>query len=178
MQGFEITFPDGSKKKFVEPLSARAVWAYCKEPEAVAFGMKVNNELVSLNKKIDVRATIQPVLKGTYDGSNIYRRTLCFLLAAAARKIYPDLRLLVGHSFGYSYYYTFEGTHASQIDLALIEQKMHEMVNDDLPIHTQAVAYAEALELFANTNQPDAYRLLSYNSKPKITINILDDYYD
>lgn len=178
MKGFEITFPDGSKKQFVEPISARAALAYCKEPETVAFGMKVNNELVPLNKMIDVRATIKPVLKGTYEGSNIYRRTLCFLLAAAARKVYPDLRLLVGHSFGYSYYYTFEGAHASDIDLKIIEDKMHEMVDADLPIQTQSVAYAEALELFANTNQPDAYRLLSYNSKPKITINILDDYYD
>ena len=178
MKGFEITFPDGSKKQFVEPISARAALAYCKESESVAFGMKVNNELVPLNKMIDVRATIKPVLKGTYEGSNIYRRTLCFLLAAAARKVYPDLRLLVGHSFGYSYYYTFEGAHASDIDLKLIEDKMHEMVDADLPIQTQSVAYAEALELFANTNQPDAYRLLSYNSKPKITINILDDYYD
>ena len=178
MQGFEITFPDGSKKQFVEPISARAALAYCKEPEAVAFGMKVNNELVPLNKMIDVRATIKPVLKGTYEGSNIYRRTLCFLLAAAARKVYPDLRLLVGHSFGYSYYYTFEGANASGIDLKIIEDKMHEMVDADLPIQTQSVAYSEALELFANTNQPDAYRLLSYNSKPKITINILDGYYD
>jgi len=180
---YESTARDGAKfreakKQFVEPISARAALAYCKEPETVAFGMKVNNELVPLNKMIDVRATIKPVLKGTYEGSNIYRRTLCFLLAAAARKVYPDLRLLVGHSFGYSYYYTFEGAHASDIDLKLIEDKMHEMVDADLPIQTQSVAYAEALELFANTNQPDAYRLLSYNSKPKITINRLDDYYD
>ena len=89
MQGFEITFPDGSKKQFIEPISARAALAYCKEPDAVAFGMKVNNELVSLNKMIDVRATIKPVVKGTYDGSNIYRRTLCFLLAAAIPTIIP-----------------------------------------------------------------------------------------
>ena len=178
MQGFEITFPDGSKKKFVEPISARGALAYCNTHDSVVFGMKVNNELVSLNKMIDVRATIKPVIKGTYEGSNIYRRTLCFLLAAAARKVYPNLRLLVGHSFGYSYYYTFEGANAAEIDLKRIEDKMHEMVEEDFPIQTQAIAYAEALELFANTNQPDAYRLLSYNSKPKIVINKLDDYYD
>lgn len=178
MHSFELTFPDGSKKKFVEPLSARAALAYCKELSATAFGMKVNNELVSLNTIIDIRATISPVPEGTYEGSSIYRRTLCFLLAAAARKIYPDLRLLVGHSLGYSYYYTFEGSDAGDIDLTAIEQKMHDMVDADLPIQTKAVAYAEALELFANTNQPDAYRLLSYNNKPKIMVNILDDYYD
>lgn len=178
MHSFELTFPDGSKKQCVEPLSARAVLAYCKNLSATAFGMKVNNELVSLNTVIDVRSTVQPVLEGTYEASSIYRRTLCFLLAAAARKTYPDLRLLVGHSLGYSYYYTFEGPTVSEIELAKIEQKMHEMVESDLPIQTQSVAYAEALELFTNTNQPDAYRLLSYNNKPKIMINMLDDYYD
>lgn len=178
MQGFELTFPDGSKKQFIEPLSARAALAYCKGLHTTAFGMKVNNELVALDTMIDVRAAVQPVVKGTYDGSSIYRRTLCFLLAAAARKTHPDLRLVVGHSLGYSYYYTFECHHDSDIDLTKIEQKMHEMVDADLPIQTKSVAYAEALELFEHTNQPDAYRLLSYNSKPKIMINMLDDYYD
>ncbi|MEL3905722.1 MAG: nucleoside kinase [Treponema sp.] len=178
MQDFDITFPDGSKKKFVEPISARAALAYCPQLPNTAFGMKVNNELVSLSKTIDVRSFIEPVFKGTYEGSNIYRRTLCLLLAAAAKKLYPDLRLLVGHSLGYSYYYTLEGASASGIDIQAIEKTMRQMVEEDLPVQTQWVSYAQALELFADSNQPDTYRLLSYNSKPKILINRLGDYCD
>ncbi|MGP1530152.1 MAG: nucleoside kinase [Treponema sp.] len=178
MQSFEITFQDGTKKKFTEPISARGVLAYCTNITNTVFGMKVNNELVSLNKIIDVRSSIMPVVNGTYEASAIYRRTLCLLLATAAKQLYPHLRLLVGHSFGYSYYYTVEGHDAHNIDLKAIEKIMHEMVDEDLPIQTEWISYEQALELFSNSNQPDAFKLLFYNSKPKILINRLEDYYD
>ena len=178
MQEFDITFPDGSKKKFVEPISARAALAYCSDLKNTVFGMKVNNELVSLNKMIDVRSFIEPVVKGTYEGSNIYRRTLCLLFTAASKKLYPKLRLLIGHSLGYAYYYTFEGANAGKIDIKAIEKQMHQMVEEDLPVQTQWISYAQALELFDASNQPDTFRLLSYNSKPKILINKLGDYCD
>lgn len=178
MQAFDITFPDGAKKKFVEPISARAALAYCPNITNTVFGMKVNNELVSLNKIIKVRSTIEPIVKGTHEGSNIYRRTLCLLFAAAAKKLYPNMRLLVGHSLGYSYYYTFESPSDDAIDIKAIEQQMHTMVEQDLPVQTESVSYAEALELFEHSNQPDTFKLLSYNNSPKILINRLDDYYD
>ncbi len=178
MQSFDITFPDGSIKQFAEPISARGALAYCKDIKNPVYGMKVNNKLVSLNAIIDVRATIQPVERGTYEASSIYRRTLCFLLAAAANKLYPHLRLLVGHSIGYSYYYTIEGATASEINIEAIETQMKKLVEQDLPIQTQWVSYAQALELFEHSNQPDSFSLLSYNSESKILINKLEDYYD
>ena len=52
------------------------------------------------------------------------------------------------------------------------------MVEEDLPVQTQWISYAQALELFDDSNQPDTFRLLSYNSKPKILINKLGDYCD
>ncbi len=178
MQSFDITFPDGSTKKFTEPVSARSVLAYCKNIKNTVYGMKVNNQLLSLNATIDVSSVIEPVECGTYAASSIYRRTLCFLLAAAAHKIYPHVRILVGHSIGYSYYYMIEGADTADIDIHAIEQEMHDLVAQDLPIQTEWVSYAQALTLFEHSNQPDSFRLLSYNNKPKVPVNRLEDYYD
>lgn len=179
MSMFTVRFPDGLTKQFVEPVSGRALLPYVTKdsPEKV-FGLKVNNMIVPLNYRLDVRAHVEPVLRGTREGSNIYRRTLCLVLAAAARKVYPSYRLLVGHSLGYGYYYTFEGKNAKKISLADIESEMRAMVAADIPIETRRVAYEEALELFAESNQPDTLRLMQQASKPWFLINTLADYSD
>lgn len=74
-------------------------------PENV-LAVKINNKIYSLDKKIKYNSKIQPVMMDSKEGANVYRRSLCLLLAAASHSLYPDTRLLVGHSLDYGYYYT------------------------------------------------------------------------
>lgn len=178
MSSFTITFPGGSVKEFVEPVTARAIVPYFKNLKAPVVAISLNNLIVSLNKIIDVQSKVEPITLATREGSNIYRRTLCLILAAAAKELYPDLRLLMGHSLDYSYYYTFEGSKSKKADLKAIKEKMQEMVEKDIPIETIWLSYEEALSKFENSNQPDTFSLLNYTSKPKILINKLGSYED
>nr|WP_252722999.1 hypothetical protein [Treponema phagedenis] len=69
MSEFTIRFPNEQKKRFVQPISAGALLAYMPNIDKTVYGMKVNNELVALSKTIDIRASVEPVLKGTQEGS-------------------------------------------------------------------------------------------------------------
>lgn len=178
MSSFKITFPDGSEKQFVQPVSARELIPYLGKFEAPIVGITVNNLVFPLNKKIDIQSKIEPVTLANREGSNIYRRTLCLILAAAAKELYPELRLLMGHSLDYGYYYTFEGVKSKKIDLTAIKKKMHEMVDADLPIETVWLSYEEAFYKFEKSNQPETFRLLNYTSAPEILINRLGSYED
>ncbi|HHU37532.1 MAG TPA: nucleoside kinase [Treponema sp.] len=179
MPAVVITFPDESIKSFEKPVTGANLTPYFKLNNRPLVAIRVNNELFSLTRSIDVRAKVEPVTNATTEGSNVCRRTLCLVLASAARELYPDLRLLVGHSLGYGYYYTLEsGGENTIIDLERLEEKMREIITADIPIITRYVSYEEALELFEHANQPDTMRLLRHTSKPKILINTLDDYSD
>jgi len=179
MNCFTIRFPDGNTKDFQAPVTGSKLVPFFKTNGHPIVAIRVNNELFSLSRNIDVRSTVHPVTDETTEGSNVCRRTLCLVLAAAAREMYSDLRLLVGHSLGYGYYYTLESQGNNQeIDLKALEAKMREMISADLPVETRYVSYEEALELFADTNQPDTLRLLMHTSKPKILINTLGSYSD
>ncbi|HNY21556.1 MAG TPA: nucleoside kinase [Treponemataceae bacterium] len=179
MQPFSITFPDNSVTTFDSPVTGTSIAKRFQSCPHTIVALRVNNELYSLTRSIDVRAHVEPVTDETTEGSNVCRRTLCMVLAAAARELYPALRLLVGHSLGYGYYYTLEsGGNNIEIDLPSLERKMREMIEADMPISSRYVAYEEALELFENSNQPDTHRLLSQTSKPKILINTLGNYTD
>ncbi len=178
MSSFKIEFPDGSKKEFVNPVTPRELIQYFGKDDETIVGAKINNLVVPLHKTIDVRAKVEAITLANREGANIYRRTLCLVLAAAAKEIYPNLRLLVGHSLGSSYYYTLEGTKPKKVDVKAIKDKMTEMVANDMPIETHWVSYEEALEKFENSNQPDTRNLLNYTSKPQILVNRLGAYED
>ena len=179
MSRFSVTFSDMTVKEFDIPITGRALLQYFPPEERPIVAIRVNNELFSLSRNIDVRARVEPVTNKTTEGSNVCRRTLCLVLAAAARELYPTLRLLVGHSLGYGYYYTLEAAGNNRnIDIFALEMKMREIVSADIPIETKYVSYEEAIEIFKDSNQPDTYRLLQQTSKPKILINTLDSYSD
>lgn len=179
MPNFDVIFPDGQTGHYSSAISGVQLLPLFAPSKRPIVAIRVNNELFSLSRNIDVRARVEPVTNETTEGSNVCRRTLCLVLAAAARDLYPELRLLVGHSLGYGYYYTLESegnNHA--IDLKKLESRMREMIDADLPVATRYVSYEEALDLFALTNQPDTLRLLNHMSKPKILINTLGGYSD
>ena len=68
MASFKITFPDGTQKEFVHPVSARELIQYLPALPSPIVGIKVNNLVVPLNKTIDVQSKIEPVTLADREG--------------------------------------------------------------------------------------------------------------
>ncbi len=148
-------------------------------PEEDIFGVKINNEICSLEKRIQFTATIEPIMKKTKDGAAIYRRSLCLLLASAAHKLYPQTRLLVGHSLGYGYYYNLDdGKEDTQEVIDSIKNEMTKMVEKNIPIVTERISYAEATELFDKLGLKETRKQLKYISSSSVKINTIDGFSD
>ncbi len=175
---FYVSLPNGKQLEQIKPFKCADLLKHFSEEKRKIVGLKVNNEVYSLNRIIDVDSHVEPLFLDTREGAEVYRRTLCLLLAAASKALYPTLRLLISHSFGYSYFYTFEGDGAQDVSLKQIEEKMKEMVKEDLPIKTYLLSYEKALSDFASSNQPDSHKLILHTSKPKIMVNELAGYQD
>ncbi|MBQ7612750.1 MAG: nucleoside kinase [Spirochaetaceae bacterium] len=173
-----VSFPNGEQKEFLHSITGRELVSLFDKTDDVIVGLRINNEVVSLNRHIDVDVRVEPVFLSSGDGAAMYRRTLCLLLASAAKRIYPDLRLLVGHSLAHGYYYTFENHGNENIDLKKIETEMQTMVRNDLPIENCWMTYESAKAYFETVNQPATLNLLEHLSKPKFLVTKLGDYQD
>ncbi|MDR2517281.1 MAG: nucleoside kinase, partial [Spirochaetaceae bacterium] len=68
--------------------------------------IRVSNEIEPLSARLEINAAVEPVTLESVAGTEIYRRSLAFLLAVAAEDLYPERSLVIGHSLGNSYYYT------------------------------------------------------------------------
>jgi uridine kinase len=139
----------------------------------------VNNELTSLSFKVEINSEVKPITVETGEGLRVYRNSLCFLLSMAAKDLYPDLRLVIGHSLGNGYFYYFEGEkEADETVCRSLEKRMRELVSEEIDIVRRVVSYEEALELFKRTNQPDTVVLLEQRNQNKVPVYMCREYTD
>ncbi len=147
--------------------------------ESPIIAAKANNMVVPLGMRLEVNTFLTPVELYSQDGSMVYRRSLAFLLAMAARRVLPKHSLQIGHSLGYGYYYSFSNDHIpSPQEIKNLEREMHHIVAQDLPILYYHVSYADACELFKEQSQIDTSLLLAHANSANIPINDCSGYRD
>jgi uridine kinase len=141
-------------------------------PETEIAAVKINNEILPLSFRIEINATVEPVLLEDPEGAMIYRRSLAFLLAVAGRRIFPEKNLYVGHSLGHGYYYTFaDGKQPAAEEIESLKKEMQALVQENIPISFGCMAYGEALELFEKNHQTETALLLEERSESRVLVN-------
>lgn len=174
----KVTFIRNGKEETTETEPGTQVFSFM--PEFNINGnrlvaAKVNNELCSLDSSLEYDCKVEPVYNNTKEGMSVYRRSLCLLLAAAAHRINPKARLLVGNSICYGYYYTFDG---ETIEAEALKKEMQKLISQDLKIKTSVISWSQAAELFEKLNLKETRKQLNHSCTSKIMINTIDDFSD
>ncbi|GHV86231.1 uridine kinase [Spirochaetia bacterium] len=149
------------------------------EIEGGLAAVRVNNEILPLSTRLEINCTLEPVSLASHDGAVIYRRSLAFILAIAARSLFPSRRLIVGHALGHSYYYTFaDGKKPGKSEVTALEREMLALVKEDHPISSGYMSYADVLALFERQRQEDTLLLFEQRSESKVRVNRCGDFAD
>lgn len=178
MKNITLTFPDNTSITVENEIRPITLLSHFKTEKKI-LAVKVNNELCSLDSIVNISAEIKPVFADSKEGAAIYRRSLCFVLACAAHRLFPDSRLLVGHSLGYGYYYTFESEKKfTQEDFAALKNEMQKIIDSDALICSDYISYQEACELFEKLGLVETRKMLNYRSPARIKVNHLEEFTD
>src|SRR3972149_3252264 len=135
-------------------------------------GGVVNGELRELTYPIEMESTVRPVTLADADGMRIYRRSLTFLLAAAFEEMFPRAELHVDHSVASGGYHcqVYGRPSLHREELSLLQKRMKQLVEQDLPFAKTQVKLEEAMEFFRSRGQHDKVRLLAHRRKPHMII--------
>ena len=175
----KITFPDGKTKDIPYGTPAGSLLQNDGAEKGKILAVLINNKLYPLDKELRYNAEIEPVYANSREGTVVYRRSLCLLLAASAHKLFPGSRLLVGHSLGSGYYYTLEtGKEISGEQINALAKEMQNLVAQDKKIMSRFVSYEDALELFEKSGLTETRRLMDFKCPPRVQINSIDDFSD
>lgn len=179
MNEIEVRFPDGNIIKTMYGTRVESLLEHFGKQDSAIVAVKANYELLALSTRLEVNASLEPVPLGSPEGTSIYRRSLSFLLAVAAKELFPDRTLQVGHSLGHGYFYSFsDEKKPTPEELAALTGRMKELVGKNIPIRFFYLSYADALEHFTKNNQADTALLLEQQSKSMVPVNECDGFID
>ncbi|MCX7024990.1 MAG: nucleoside kinase [Spirochaetes bacterium] len=172
MKQINVTYPDGDVVAYPFGVEATEVIGRFGELKAPLAAVLVNNELRPVETHLIVNCTIEPVTIDTSLGASTYRRSLCFLLAIAAREVFPGRRLVAGMSIGTGFYHFFDDDiPLDEKDFTALDARMRGLVERDIDIKVEWFSYADAVEYFRKSSQPDTLLLLDHLNDAEIAVN-------
>ncbi len=122
----------------------------------------LDRKAVSLTTKISTPCHVEPLTTATLDGQRFYRRSQALLLLEAAHQFDPTLQPRLSHSIGFAQRVEIEANGVDvSIIAAAIDEKMQELVANDVPLVEEFISVTEARDLFQNRGWHDAAHQLS-----------------
>lgn len=140
---------------------------------------KVDNHITCLTEQITKNCSIDLYDRSSSLGNEVYGRTCQFLIVIAAKKLFgKDVDVTIEHSMDKGFYCEIEGIEIDKDKTRELENKMFELVKQDLVIQKVSVSRYDAIKYFKGKKQPDKVNVLKYISNSYINLYRIDDVYD
>ncbi len=123
----------------------------------------VNGDLQELDYPMHIDSEVQWVDANSAVGWPIYRRSLTFLLLLAIEENFPGFKLWVSHSLSdglFCWAENAEGIRLTGNDVIVLEQKIREYVDSNMPITRDMVSKEDAVAFFRSENKMKKASLL------------------
>ena len=131
----------------------------------------VHHRCVDLTHPICAPTDVRPVTYAHREGVLVYRRSVSLLLLEAAREVFPGARVSIGQALGNGYFYRIHMGEAFTAEhVAMLEARMRQMVELDVPLTTETVSIAEARAEFERLGLKDKLRLMKTHWEPFVTL--------
>jgi len=157
-----ITLPDGSRREFEHPVSVMDV-AQSIGPglaKATVAGA-VNGKLVDASDRIDHDASLRIITPKDEEGVEIIRHSCAHLVGHAVKQLYPEAKMVIGPVIAEGFYYDIWNERPfTPEDLAAIEARMRELIEQDYEVVKKVTPRAEVIELFRDRGEDYKLRLI------------------
>lgn len=153
-----ITFPDGSSRKFAAGTTPLQV-AESISPRLAeeTFAATVDGQSWDIQKPIETDAAIKLHKWDDPEAKHAFWHSSSHLLAAALEQLYPGIKFGIGPAIDNGFYYDVDSpTPITEGDLAKIEQKMLELAREKQAFVRRDVSKAEAMDTY--TQKGDEYK--------------------
>lgn len=130
-----------------------------------------NHKLVDLQAPIEEDSWIEFIELASGHGIRTYERSLVFLAIVAARRIFPEGRVVVEHSLGKAVYCELILPRMLETgDIDQLENEMRRLVEKNVPIIRNTVPVSEAIRLLAQGGHEDKVNLLGQMDREMVRL--------
>ncbi len=139
---------------------------------------KVNNVSEGLKFRVFNNRDIEFLDYRSYNGRNVYCRSLAFLLCKAVRDLYPDFHVVLRRPISKGYFCNVDkpdGTEITEAEAEAVRDHMKDLVARDIPFRRHEVQLSEAIRIFKKLGYEDKVKLLQTSGDVYITYYTLQD---
>jgi threonyl-tRNA synthetase len=150
-----ITLPDGRQLHFEQPVTVAEIAISIGAGIAkAALAAKVNDKLVDTSYQIVSDANFRLITARDSEGLEVIRHSTAHLLAQAVKTLFPTAQVTIGPVIEDGFYYDFAYERPfTPEDLAKIEQKMLELVEQGLAVSRKTLSREEAVRFFRHMGE-------------------------
>lgn len=157
-----ITLPDGSIKQFDGNTTVMQV------AQSIGAGLakatvagRVNGRLVDASDPITTDATVEIITPKDDAGVEIIRHSTAHLLGHAVKQLYPDVKMVIGPVIDDGFYYDIYSERPFTLDdMAKIEARMTELINQDYDVIKKMTPRDEVIKTFLERGETYKLRLV------------------
>lgn len=157
-----ITFPDGSVRRFEDGVNAYAV-AESISPRLrkATLAAELNGELYDAALPIHGDCTLKLLTFADDGGKWTYRHTGAHILAQAVKRLWPEVKLAIGPAIDNGFYYDFDtDIPFSPEDFQKIEKEIAKIVSENLPLERFELPREEAIRFMQEEDEPYKVELI------------------
>ena len=145
-----ITLPDGSQRKFEQPVTVAEVAQSIGAGLArAALAGNIDGKLVDTSHRIETDVQLGIVTDKDADGLDIIRHSTAHLLAHAVKELFPEAQVTIGPVIENGFYYDFAYKRPfTPEDLAAIEKRMAELAKKDIAVAREVWQRDDATAFF------------------------------
>ncbi len=162
MSQINITLPDGSVRHYESPTTIAQIAADIGAGLAKAtVAGKVNGILRDASDPITEDASVQIITPKDPEGVEIIRHSCAHLVGHAVKQLFPSVKMVIGPVIEDGFYYDiFSEKPFTPEDIAAIETRMKELINQDYDVIKKMTPRAEVIEIFRQRGEDYKLRLI------------------
>ena len=157
-----ITLPDGSVRQYEAPVTVAQIATSIGSGLAKAtVAGKVNGKLVDASDPISKDASVQIITPKDKEGVEIIRHSCAHLVGHAVKQLYPNAKMVIGPVIEDGFYYDIATDKPfTPDDVAAIEARMKELINQDYDVVKIMTPRAETIKTFQERGEEYKLRLI------------------
>lgn len=176
-----ITLPDGSVRKYEEPVSGIEIASSISEGLARnVLAAKVDDEVWDAGRKIDSDARVKLLTWDDPEGKATMWHSSAHLMAEAVEALFPGAKFGIGPDIENGFYYDIDlGDRViSNEDFSRIEEKMISIAREKHSFRRKEISKSDALKYFENKGDEYKLELIDELEDGKITLYESNNFVD
>ncbi len=182
MSEINVKFPDGAVKQFAAGTTTQDIAksisiSLAKKSVAGEF----NGKLVDYNEPLNEDGEIKIITKDSDEGMNVLWQTAANVLASALHSLYPEMKFGQGEALEHGFFFDTDNAagQVAEADFEKIEQKMQEIIKQNLPIERVEYTEEEALQsVDGDQYQTELVKEIAADNAGKVVAHKLGDFND